>query len=220
MPRPATVRPPGSVALTGHLAHNSGVPDDAADGRPWPIDPVPTPPRSGALPVPELGGSDDPADVLSEFAGHTDGPPSSEPTSAGQEPAGVTDEDRNNYGVLPDHAAERGLLSTHEYEVRLGELAAATSLDEMRRIVTELPAFTAVAATPSGSRRPSPVVGPDPAAAAGHRRSGPWVVLGMLVVVIVAAMIVLAIYAEHMIRSHSAGLITPVVLRSVSALRL
>ena len=136
------------------------------------------------------------------------------------EPTGVSDEDRNRYGVLLDHAAERGLLSTHDYEVRLGELAAATSVDEMRRIVTELPVFTAAAATPSGPRRPGPLADPGPVAAVGRRRASPWVVLGMLLVVIVAVMAFFVVYAEHMIRNHSAGLVTPAVVRSLSALRL
>ena len=59
-------------------------------------------------------------------------------------PAGtapVTDEDRTTFGLLFDRAAERGLLTQSEYQLRLGELAEATSRDEMRRIVTELPVF-------------------------------------------------------------------------------
>ena len=53
----------------------------------------------------------------------------------------MTDEDRNRFGILLDHASERGLLTPLEYEFRLSELAEATSMDELRRIVTELPAF-------------------------------------------------------------------------------
>jgi hypothetical protein len=202
------IEQPASVALPGPLAHNSMVTDDAADGRPWPIDPIPTPPKWGAQPVPELGGADDLSATLAEFAGRGNGP-----SPAPDEPVGVSDEDRNRYGLLLDHAAERGLLSTDEYEVRLGDLAAATSIDQMRQIVTELPVFTA-AATAKGSRRPGPLM-----AAGGRRRGSLWVVLGMVLVVIVGLLLFLTIYAGHLTRSHS-GSITPMVIRSLSVLRL
>jgi uncharacterized membrane protein len=57
-------------------------------------------------------------------------------------------------------------------------------------------------------------------AVGGRRRGSPWVVLGMLLVVIVALMVFFIIYAEHLTRTHNSGLVTPVVVRSLSALRL
>ena len=51
----------------------SGVTDDAADGRPWPIDPLPASTDWGALPVPELGGQDDLDATLAGFAGQANG---------------------------------------------------------------------------------------------------------------------------------------------------
>jgi hypothetical protein len=132
----------------------------------------------------------------------------------------VTDEERNRYGVLLDRAAERGLLSQHEYELRLGDLAAATTTEQMKEIVTELPIFTA----PKGGR-PSPggsgraPLGAAGSPGSGHRRSSPWLVLLILVVVVVAALAFLAVYAHHMV-GHGAGSSAPaVVLRSVSGLR-
>ncbi len=53
----------------------------------------------------------------------------------------VSDDDRNRYGVLLDHAAERGLLSPTEYRETTGQLAEAPSIEDLQRIVTELPAF-------------------------------------------------------------------------------
>ncbi len=81
-----------------------------------------------------------------------------EPRTAPQSPGSpddrsnpVTDHDRTVYGDLLDRAAERGLLSEHDYQIRLGELAEATTVDQMQRIVTELPAFTP---TPAASAHP------------------------------------------------------------------
>ena len=133
----------------------------------------------------------------------------------------VTDEERNRYGVLLDRAAERGLLSPHEYELRLADLAAATTTAQMKEIVTELPVFSApkgVRSSPGGSaRRRAPATGsPGP----GRPRSSPWLVLIVLVVVVVAALAFLALYAHHVVGQH-AGLPAPaVVLRPVSGLRL
>jgi hypothetical protein len=169
------------------------VTDDATDGRPWPIDPSSTlSSAQGPVPVPDLA---------------------------------VSDDDRTRYGLLLDHAAERGLVSPLEYEVRLGELAAATSIDQMKQIVTELPAFTAPAAvtTPNRSRRSSSAVAPGSALAAvgGRRRPGPWVLLGMIVLVIAAALVFFSIYAEHLTRNHNVGIpALSAAIRLFSALRL
>src|SRR5271165_2674616 len=64
---------------------------------------------------------------------------------------GVTDGDRNRYGVLLDHAAERGLLSPAEYQIRLAELAEASSVEQLHRIVTEIPAFGGAATRPEAT---------------------------------------------------------------------
>ncbi len=73
-----------------------------------------------------------------------DRPPSPVETAA---PVGtVTDEERTRYGLLLDRAAERGLLDSAEYEVRLRQLAEATTTEQMVAIVAELPAFATQAA--------------------------------------------------------------------------
>lgn len=199
------------------LAHNSEVTDDATDGRPWPIDPA----EHDPLPVPELGATDDVTQALVGFGSPVNG---MRPAVVGAGPAPVSDADRTRFGVLLDHAAERGLLSSYDYEVRLGELAEATSIDRMRQIVTELPAFTATpAATPTRSRRTVTAAGPGTAVGtvSDRRRTNPWVLLGILLVVIVAALIFFSIYAEHVVRSHQVGMPSPAaVVRVVSALRL
>ncbi len=139
-------------------------------------------------------------------------------------PAGVvSDEERNRYGVLLDHAAERGLLSMAEYQVRLAELADASSVDELQRIVTELPAFggPGVPAPAPAPDRPSGRAGatsarsePDPTALdpalwanltpAKQRRGsgGSWTVLVVVVMVLLAAMVVLAVVADHVAHTH------------------
>ncbi len=205
--------------------------DDATDGRPWPIDPIGSEPDPEAVPVPDLPGLEDLSKVLAEFAASTNrsasaalhvGPPAGE-LDGPPAPAGateVTDDERNRFGTLLDHAAERGLLSVAEYEFRLGELAVATSFDRMREIVTDLPVFTPLAATtaPRSRRSGSGAAGSTPG---GRRRSNPWVVLGMLVVVIVALLVFFLIYAEHLVHGHDPGLVSGMAGdRLLSALRL
>jgi hypothetical protein len=198
------------------VTHNSEVSDDACDGRPWPVDPVRTPSDHDPRPLPEFGGLDDVTRTLSGFAGSTNG----EERHGIDDP--VTDDDRTRYGVLLDHAAERGLLTVAEYEVRLGELAEATSIDEMRRIVTELPAFAppAPASTPARSRRTAPVLASDAMlmTAGTRRRNSSWVVLALVVAVVVALLIAFTIYAEHLAKSHTAAPASTAAV--VSALRL
>lgn len=138
------------------------------------------------------------------------GPAVPGPAVPGVEPPVVTDEERNRYGVLLDHAAERGLLSATEYRFRLAELADAMSVDELRRIVTELPAFGGPA-----DRAVSP--GPDPAAvdaalwanltpAAERRDPGHrWVALALLVAVLVVAMVALALIVSHVAHNRHAA---------------
>lgn len=196
--------------------------DDASDGRPWPIDPTRPPSDHDPRPLPELGGLDDVTRTLSGFAGSTNG----EERHGIDDP--VTDDDRTRYGVLLDHAAERGLLTVGEYEVRIGELAEATTIDEMRRIVTELPAFappvptSTTSPSPSRSRRSAPVLAPDALlmTAGTRRRNSSWVVLAVLVAVIVALLIAFTIYAEHLTKSHTAAPPGVAAARTVSAPRL
>ena len=148
--------------------------------------------------------------------------PSVEPVGA---LPGVTDEDRNRYGVLLDHAAERGLLSPAEYQARLVELADATSVDQLQRIVTELPAFGSAGPAPAVTvTAPRPVGGgPSPRgrvsgdvdaalwasrtpSVARRSRGNPWVVLLVVVAVLVVALVALALVAVHYSHTHPAGL--------------
>ena len=135
----------------------SGVTDDATDGRPWPIDPLGSEPdRGGAGSRPGQRGRS--VQVLADFVASANRRigrprPSGAATTSPGRPEARDDEDRNRFGTLLDHADERGLLSVSEYEIRLGELAAATSIDEMREIVTELPAFTPMPSMPARSKR-------------------------------------------------------------------
>ncbi len=136
----------------------------------------------------------------------------------------MTDEDRTRYGVLLDRAAERGLLAPYDYEVRLRELAEAITFDEMRLIVTELPVFTAPLPTTGSkrSRRPGSQAGPTDRptlAGTGRRRTGTWVVLAVLVLVLVVSTVFLSIYVEHLARAHHSGLRAPGA-PGLSALRL
>jgi hypothetical protein len=204
------------------------VTEDATDGRPWPIDPVVASTPDGPAPIPELGVPDGVPDLLAAFADSVNRAvpvaANGRPHPPGVVPAppspAVSDDDRTTYGVLLDRAAERGLLTQDDYQVRLRELAEATSVDQMRQIVTELPAFTLPpsSTTPRRSKRAPSVAGPAPAG--GRRRTGAWLLLGIMVVVLLASLAIFAIYAEHLIHDHSAGLVSaPAAARAVSALR-
>ena len=134
----------------------------------------------------------------------------------------MTDHDRTVYGDLLDRAAERGLLSDREYQIRLGELAGATSVDQMQRIVTELPVFTPAAAS---ATRPSRGAKPAKALQAGtvtrRRRASPWLLLGIVVIVAVASLGALSLYADHLVRNHNSGVVsTSVAVSPPGALRL
>lgn len=151
----------------------------------------------------------------------------------------VTDEDRNRFGVLLDHAAERGLLTPVEYQARLGELAEATSMDELRRIVTELPAFNAsvmvdrskgsksrtrTRVAPVATQVPSVYGDPDSwtsltPATARRSRANPWLVLVIVVAVLLVAMVVLGLLAARASHTSGAGPTGSVTL-AVSLLRL
>jgi hypothetical protein len=135
----------------------------------------------------------------------------------------ITDEERNRYGLLLDRAAERGLLGPSEYEVRLRELAEATTTEQMMQIVTELPVFNAL--PPNTAPKRSRPAGHSLARGAGgsgpRRRVTVWALLGLLVVVAVVSLVILAVSAERLThrQGHNSGT-APVVTRSVSALRL
>ena len=187
------------VAPAPAMTDNPRVVDDTGDGVQPGQDAAP-------LPIPELGGAA-PAPPAAPV------PPPTGPTPE------VTDEDRQQYGRLLDSAMERGLLSPYEYETRLGDLAAAPTLDDLKRIVTELPMFTA---SPAASKpaRPSrfggpPVTGPSdglpsmtgsagswPAGAAKSQR-GRWTKLIILLIVVIALFVALSIYAEHLVHNHN-----------------
>ncbi len=164
-------------------------------------------PGNGArpLPIPELG-EPGTSPVIPGVPRPTGPPPE------------VTDEDRQTYGRLLDSAMERGLLTAYEYETRLGDLAEASTIEEMKRIVTELPIFTA--STPAEPRRPSrsigsrlsetaddlPLVpGVDPARmpGVGVGRSNRWTKLIILLVVVIALFVALSIYAAHLTNNHN-----------------
>jgi hypothetical protein len=135
----------------------------------------------------------------------------------------VTDEDRTRYGVLLDRAAERGLLAPYDYEIRLRDLASATTIEQMKQIVTELPVFTRVAgATPRNNRSPSnPLISsnrPPFSAAAQQRRARLWLMVTIVMVVAVASLLCLSIYTRHVVHNRNSGL--PVIALPVSGLRL
>jgi hypothetical protein len=138
----------------------------------------------------------------------------------------VTDEERTRYGLLLDSAAERGLLDPTDYEIRLRELAGATTTAQMVEIVAELPAFAPVppTSTPTRSRRAIQSdnrAGAAGAAAGQRRRLVMWMLMGLLVVVAVASLIILALSAERLSRSrNSSPPPPPVATQPVSALRL
>jgi hypothetical protein len=140
--------------------------------------------------------------------------------------AAVSDDERNRFGVLLDHAAERGLVSPAEYQVRLTGLAEATSVDELQRIVTELPAFEAPPAMPVGGTGALPATGSGLGAVDGsmtpteldsilwagltpaaprRSRGNPWIILAVLVLVMIVSMVALALVAGHLVHIHGAG---------------
>ena len=135
----------------------------------------------------------------------------------------VSDEERNRYGALLDSAAERGLLTPEEYRARLVAVADADSVDDLRRLVTELPAFGGPAVgIPSGRSTGVGVTGaPTAASAPGAsvpdvdallqagrttsvaRRSGSqWILLALVVAVLLVALVALGFVAAHVAHVH------------------
>ncbi len=179
-----------------------------------------------AAPVPELLVVDQLDEVLSAFVG--DAPPARpEAFAPTGEPTGnaevISDDERNRFGVLLDRAAERGLLTPREYELRLADLAAATSVEQMREIVTVLPSRDAPAPRPSRSARSrgraTAVDGVAPLNGGADRRSSPWLVLALVVLALVVAMAFFAVYAEHLAHVHSSGPSPRELVLKLSALR-
>jgi hypothetical protein len=129
----------------------------------------------------------------------------------------VDDEQRTRYGVLLDRAAERGLLAPAEYEIRLRELASATTVERLRELVTELPVLDAPRAATlragraggrSGRGSVGSAVPPEvdlAPRAAPRRRTTPWVVLAVMVVALLVAMVFFAVYAEHLVHAHNSA---------------
>jgi hypothetical protein len=136
----------------------------------------------------------------------------------------VTDEDRDRYGRLLDRAAERGLIGPADYRDRLRDLAEATTIEELTRIVSELPAFSVPpAATRSGPLGRRHALGPGSVGLSRglERRPNPWVLLAIVVVVMAASLVLLAVFVEHLAHIHRTGLPTgPAAVQTVSALRL
>jgi hypothetical protein len=155
-------------------------------------------------PIPEVVGFDGLLEALAAGAGPKADPhASADEDSAEVDPPVVSDEDRQRYGILLDRAAERGLLGTYDYEVRLGELAAATSIDQMREIVTDLPVFNVPPATSSPGRFRSLPVGagslrPPTVASPVKKRAHSWVPLVVVVCALVASLVFLALYVQHL----------------------
>jgi hypothetical protein len=136
----------------------------------------------------------------------------------GDDQAGVTDDDRQRYGLLLDRAAERGLLDTVEYEHRLGDLASATTIDQMKNIVTELPVFATPGTTAPRTSRRSTSLSSSLAEGRGSKR---WLLLAVIVIVVVLAIAFLAAYSRHLVDNRSPGQSArPVPARSVSGPRL
>ncbi len=177
---------------------------------------------AGPRPVPELPGPVAGGPV-------TGAPVTGAPVTGGPVPGGpVTDDDRQRFGVLLDRALERGLLDPVEYQHRLGAIAAATTLEELRDLVTELPVLRTGAGVPVSGVGGGPGGGPGGGArygasgeahqawlaslgrprygaTSGPRRS-PWPVLVVVLVVLVLLVVILAVVGAHLARTHQQGL--------------
>lgn len=161
--------------------------------------------------IPELVVVADVADVMSAFAG------------GGDPERAIGDDERTSYGRLLDRAAERGLLTSAEYQVRLRLLAEATTDDEMRQIVTELPVLDGADRSSKQTGSAGRVLPPGGAlapSATPRRRSSPWFVLAAMVLVLVVALVFFAVYADHLAHvSNSATAAEHPVFRVLSDLR-
>ena len=176
--------------------------------------------------------------------GHETVPPRPVPEAGpGAGPPAVTDDERNRYGSLLDAAAERGLLSATEYQARLGEVAEATSVAELQRIVTELPAFGAPstaeggATRSAGATRAAGVTAPTGGVPAApdldailwsertraverRERGNQWIVLAVVLGVLLVALVALGLVAAHLTHTHGAGTSAAAIAGRLSSLRL
>lgn len=164
-----------AVAHRSAMPQNSPVHEEPAARSPQPV---------GPRPVPELG--------------------SSEAVTPPPVPVPVTDTERQDYGRLLDRAFERGLVGQFDYEIRLRELSEATSIEELARIVTELPAFE-VPASPARVGRSSIRDRSTRSRIGAEGRSNPWVKLIVVVAIVVVAFVVLTLYAQHLVHSRPTG---------------
>lgn len=139
---------------------------------------------------------------------------------------------------------ESGLLGAYDYETRLSDLADASTIDEMKKIVTELPMFSASAptakprksslfSTSPGSPRSQTTPGSEYSRIPGvatKGRSNPWTKLIILLVVVVVMFVALSIYAEHLVHNRhnsssavatwTASAALPVLASGITNLRL
>lgn len=215
------------------MAHNSPVHEDeggaTANGQgPRPVPDFGIPDSFGQVPAATVGPAAPSAPVApsapaafpspGQPPGAATGPPPPAPPAPPAPPTAgpVTDEDRQAYGRLLDSAFERGLLGSYDYEVRLRELSEATSVEEMKKIVTELPVFT-LPATGAKPKRPSPAGTPT---AGGTGAKKPWMKLVILVVAVVVALVLLALTARHIVHTRTGGTSGAPPAVAVSPLRL
>jgi len=184
------------------MTHNSGVDEGtggaAADGEP-----------GAPAPVPELS----PSPARSEVG------PGEVPAASGL----IRGTDREAYARLLDRAHARELLNPVEYQLRLAELADAGTVEEMKRIVTDLPALAGVNGaaggngagprSPTRSDRRSTGLAAWPGVAGyrvSRRRAGatpgtrPWTVLALVMVVVILVFALLVVYADRVVHeSHT-----------------
>ncbi len=242
-PRPAVVWDPAVAPEVlvfddvASLVESFGLPEPGAVS-PAPAGPTSEPDRNGWVPTAEVPplGSPAPASVTHDPVPMVHPPLAAAPAASWPGPAPspdtgevVTDEERTRYGLLLDSAAERGLLDPADYEIRLRELAEATTKAQMVEIVAELPAFTATA-TPTRSRhsiqsanrkRQSADSTGLGAPGSQRRRVVMWVVMGLVVVVALASLVILALSAQRLSRSRSSSPPSPpAAARPFSGLRL
>ena len=211
------------------MTHNPQVIDEPGDGRQRHE-------VAGPGPIPEL-------DVAGTAPLPSAGPQPKVPQPTDHQPP-VTDDDRQLYGRLLDSAMESGLLGAYDYETRLSDLADASTIDEMKKIVTELPMFSASAptakprksslfSTSPGSPRSQTTPGSEYSRIPGvatKGRSNPWTKLIILLVVVVVMFVALSIYAEHLVHNRhnsssavatwTASAALPVLASGITNLRL
>ncbi len=174
-------------------------------------DPPPT--KKPPIPVPDLYVVDF-SSLLRSFDNVDEPPAPLDGQSCPPPSGGISDEERTGYGLLLDRAAERGLLDSTEYQHRLEELAAATTVEEMNRIVTELPVLTSPRTSTPPATRPRRPSRPAPSkttpggavAVVPQRRLALWVVMAVLVLVAVASLVIVALSVDRLSRSHNSGL--------------